>query len=131
MQQGVDFVLPIIAESPAATLLQIKNLANTDNPCALSHDCTYAILPSIALSVNKLDAAELDALDKHCVRIYMQVGASVGQAIFRPRSSASDVGNSAIAKPLQIFGLSSRCLSKNTILVSEGHFKCCSIQETR
>ena len=113
MQQGVDFVLPIIAESPAATLFQIKNLANTDNPCALSHNCTYAMLPSIALSGNKLDAAELDALDEHCVRIYMQVGASVGQAILSPRSSASEVGNSAIAKPLQIFGLSSRCLSEN------------------
>jgi hypothetical protein len=109
MQQGVDLILPIIAKSPAFALFQCKNFTTQDFPCQKSHDCTYDMLPSIAMAGNKLDGVELASLDENCVRVFMQLGAKAGSAILSPLSGAS---NLAIAKPVQIFGLSSRCLSE-------------------
>jgi hypothetical protein len=109
MQQGVDLILPIIAGSPAFVLFQIKNYTSQDSPSSKSHNCTYDMLPSIAMAGNKLDEAELASLDENCVRVYMQLGAKASCASLSPRLEASKL---ATADPVQIFGLSSRCLSQ-------------------
>ena len=110
MQQGVDLILPIIASSHAFALVQIKNYSTQESPCPKSHDCTYDMLPSIAMAGNKMDRAVLASLDENCVRVYMQLGAKAGSACLSPFSGLAQPG---MAKPLQIFGLSSRCLTES------------------
>ena len=106
-QPGVDLVSPILAKFAALLLFQVKNYYDENKPCKASYQCANSMMPSKALSGRRISDADLRALDEHCVRVYMQVGAQEGPA-FCEHGQVS----AGSAKPLQIFGLSSRCLSK-------------------
>ncbi len=110
-QRDVDLIIPIIAKSPAIVLVQTRKYASQEEPCAASHSCCRAMLPSKALAGEKMSETELEELDENCVRIYMQLGAKKGHASYGP--GAKILRNDTTAKPLQIFGLSSRCLEKD------------------
>ena len=106
-QPGVDAVIPIIADFAALLLFRFKNYDGQDKPCKASYECADAMMPSHALSGRRISDTELSVLDGNCVRVYMQVGAKDG-----PAYCGHGPWQARGAKPLQIFGLSSRCLSK-------------------
>ena len=106
-QPGVDLVITILAKFAALLLFQVKNNYDQDKPCKASYDCANSMMPSNALSGRRISGTELRALDENCVRVYMQVGAKEG-----PAFCGHGPVSAGAAKPLQIFGLSSRCLTK-------------------
>jgi len=102
-QPGVDAVVPIIASVSAMVLFQFKNLAKQGKASA---DQCSAMYPSVSLKDQKISKEELFELDKKCVRVFMHLGAY--------EDSAECSGEDS-TKSLQIFGLSSRCLSEPVV----------------
>ena len=106
-QEGLDFVVPLIAKFSALLLFQIEALSDQEKECEASFKSVEKMRPRFALSGRRIPQKELKELDKNCVRVYMQVEADKGSAI------CNDGPLKAMGPPaLQIFGLSSRCLSK-------------------
>jgi hypothetical protein len=103
-QPGVDAVVPVIAPVPAMVLFQFKNL---DEQGGASRKTCLAMKPSIAFKNQKISPDELLELNKKCVRVYMQLGADAKPALCTKGG------------PLQIFGLSSRCLSEPVVRTLE------------
>jgi hypothetical protein len=96
-QPGVDAVVPIIAPVSAMTTFQFKNV--NEQGRASASVCS-AMNPSFAWKNQKIPPNDLLELDKNCVRVYMQLGANA-------KSACCNVGG-----PLEIYGLSPRCLSE-------------------
>jgi hypothetical protein len=103
-QRAVDAVVPIISTVPAMVLFQFKNLAVKGD---LSSESCSAMYPTTCLANQKIPDDELRDLDQNCVRVYLQLCAEKGSAHY----SDDDVR----PRVLQIFGLSSRCLSETVI----------------
>ena len=104
-QPGVDAVIPIIAPVSAMAVFQFKNL--NEHGRASASICS-AMKPSFALKNQKISTKDLLELDQNCVRVYMQLGA-------KEKSAYCNVGGG----PLEIFGLSSRCLSEPVVRALE------------
>ena len=98
MQAGIDLMVPILAENPAAFLIQIKNLSNQEQSTPASLRCLAAMLPSHSFSGQKMKSTDLEALDNRCFRLYLQLGSS--------RKSFNRTPGC-----LEIFGVESRCLN--------------------
>jgi len=112
-QPGLDLYLPILHSELAAVVIQVK-------ACATLTDSNYPrsagvkLRPSVAFKDSPL-AGEIDlkTLDTNAVRIYMQVGVIKPSVKYRCNEVKKDLvaGGALPSFPLQIFGVSSRCLS--------------------
>jgi hypothetical protein len=112
-QRGCDLFVPIMAKNLAVFHVQVKNLRNQESACVPSGSCCINMMPSIALADDKFDGKELSELDQNCVRLYFQIGASTPSAVCTDVCSGKGAPmHVASAKPIQIFGLGSRCLSE-------------------
>ena len=107
MQPSVDLFFPIVSDVSAVALIQVKVHENEDRESRESLRRCSAMLPSVAFSNQKCSTSDLENLDKNCVRIYMQLGSRANHAICRENDNPQ-----VSASALQIFGLSSRCLSQ-------------------
>jgi hypothetical protein len=103
-QPGIDAVVPIIAPVSAMVAIQIKN---RDEQKQASTKIRERMNPSFAFKNQKIPESELRELDKNCVKVYMQLGADAKPACCNSKG------------PLQIFGLSSRCLSEPLVCALE------------
>eukprot|EP01042_Synura_sphagnicola_P036761 gene36761-biopygen25784 len=114
-QLGLDLFLPVIHREPAAIVFQVK-------ACEALHDSSYPnsagrlLRPSVAFAGGPLDGElDLTHLDANTVRIYMQLGAVEPKERYVCKQVKGDTGKETtpLSFPLQIFGVSSRCLSSS------------------
>ena len=103
-QPGIDAVVPIVAPVPAMFAVQIKN---RDEQGQASTKIRERMNPSFAFKNQKIPEKDLLELDKNCVKVFLQLGAGVKPACCNSEG------------PLQIFGLSSRCLSEPVVCALE------------
>ena len=112
-QPGLDLFLPILHSELAAVVIQVK-------ACAALTDSNYPrsaglkLRPSLAFKKSPLaEEIDLEALDANAVRIYMQVGVMEPSVKYRCNMVKKDVVDGGVLPsfPLQIFGVTSRCLS--------------------
>jgi len=112
-QPGLDLFLPVIHSELAAIVVQVK-------ACEALHDSSYPnsagrlLRPSVAFAGGPLDIEpDLTHLDANTVRIYMQLGAVEPKERYVCKQVKGDTGKETtpLPFPLQIFGVSSRCLS--------------------
>ena len=112
-QPGLDLFLPILHSELAAFVIQVK-------ACSTFTDSNYPrsaglkLRPSVAFK-NGLLAQEIDLseLDTNTVRLYMQLGVLKPRVTYRCNAVKRDTvqGSTLSSFPLQIFGVTSRCLS--------------------
>ena len=103
-QPGIDAVVPIVAPVPAMFAVQIRN---RDEQGQASTKIRERMNPSFAFKNQKIPEKDLLELDKNCVKVFLQLGADVKPACCNSEG------------PLQIFGLSSRCLSEPVVCALE------------
>jgi len=91
----------------AMLLIQVKNRCNVPKHCKRSSFSCGDMLPTRAFAGDCFSEIQLKQLDQRCIRVYMQLGASKPSAHCEPTGR-----NGGSTPPLEIFGISSRCLSK-------------------
>jgi len=113
-QSGLDLLLPILHESLAAVVVQVKAcVARKDNNYPRS--AGLKLRPSVAFKDGPLaKKVKLTELDTNTVRIYMQLGVVGSKVSYVCKKVDCDDENGAVPLstfPLQLFGIKSRCLS--------------------
>ena len=101
-QVGIDLAFPIMDDS-AMILCQTKNRIDQQTAGKFSRDCCQKMKPSFVFSDAGFTEREIKDLERSCVRVYMQLGATTA-AVF-----CEEDGGSSCA--LQLFGMEARCLS--------------------
>ena len=105
-QRGVDLGVPIFAKEPLMLLVQVKNRQDQQSPDKDSSEACLKMLPSYAFNRSDIDSKNLPTWDKNCVLLYMQLGAAQASVVFE---------GPKLTNPLQIYGLSARCLSNEVL----------------
>ena len=116
--RGADILIPF---EKGVVIFQIKNLKTCQQHCWFSSIVCEELFPSNVFSKDAMD--DIDTLDRNCVRVFLQVGASKASAYTKENSDAraSSTRNRSrpdhLAHALQIYGVEPRCLTERAAYV--------------
>jgi hypothetical protein len=105
--RGANAVIPILATEHGFLMIQFKNLSSCQTHCGYSSIASEELLPSNVFADGAWGANSIKGLDRTSIRLFVQVGARSASAF-----CTSLPPSRKLPAALEIFGLGSRCLSK-------------------